>query len=984
MILNALFHRASAKVSRWGLLLVTLAAPSWVAGQSLLPLGDDVSEPLLPTSVSRDDVEMFGEIVHLWKADDGSNVAHFIGDFELQMGRRRLRAREAVVWMTRQTYQQTAYLRFEVMLWRDAHVTEPAGTATRGPAVFATLQSAGRVRTSADLKSNESTADRTAYQRAERIRRAARRGMDSGQPESPITVLDLRKRGKPARPKVEPKVMYQGKDLAIDQVDGRRIVTVIGDVYLFRGANGNGDDIEIRADAAVVYLAAEAEPDASEEVFDDRPGRVRFEGDARTSAGSAPAIGGVGLDTGGRVEGVYLEGDIVLNSGDRTVRASRLYYDFMRDRALILDAVLRLYAPDRDVPIYVRADMVRQLSAKEFSAGNAMITTSEFHTPHYHVGAEELKITDRRELNPVLPSQTQPLAGTIEMKHTTFRLGNVPLLYWPYAKADVSGSESSLRAIRAGYSQNFGAELETRWELFNILGLAKPTGVEGQLLVDYFSERGPAVGATLDYETDNAFGLYRGYVIQDDGRDELNGRSRDIIPDSTTRGRSLLRHRAYLPDDWQLTFELSYLSDKNFLEQYHESEFFNAKDQESLIFVKKQVDNWAFTGLLQYQLMDFEGVTERLPDFAFRLIGEPLGEGATFFSENRAGLVRLRPEDRGLIRNLQLDEPQVGSGTTSRVTSRQELEFPLAIGDFKIVPFASIRGAAWDDSPASGGRQQVFGTYGVRGSMYAWKVDPDVRNVLLDIDGIRHIIKADVVAWGSNTNLDSGTLYEFDENVEGVDEVDGVSFGLRQRWQTKRGAPDRRRTVDLLTFDVELGFFNDAERDEFTNGFVSPTRPENSVSQNYLNTSLIYRMNDTTELVSEMNYDLNDGEVDTLALTYGVERSPRLSYLVGYRYVGEGESNVLAAGVNYRISEKYIVAVREEFDLDRGETAQFDVGVIRKFPRWYVAVTFAVDEIKDDFGVSLSAWPEGLPAATLGTRRFTGLVTSTGIRPGSG
>ncbi|MCB9850958.1 MAG: hypothetical protein H6817_09680, partial [Phycisphaerales bacterium] len=516
--------------------------------------------------------------------------------------------------------------------------------------------------------------------------------------------------------------------------------------------------------------------------------------------------------------------------------------------------------------------------------------------------------------------------------------------------------------------------------------------------LDYYSERGPGLGVDLDYETDNSFGLYRGYVIQDDGQDDLNGRGRDETPDGSTRGRSLLRHREYLPDDWQLTFELSYLTDKNFLENYYESEYFNGKDQETNIYLKKQVDNWAFTSLLQYQLMDFEGTTERLPDFGFRLIGEPVGGFATLFSENRAGFVRLRPEDRGLIRNLQLGNSQESTGSVARGDTRQEIEAPLAIGDFKIVPFGSIRGTAWDDSPESGGTQRVFGTYGFRGSLYAWKVFPDVYSELFDVDGIRHIIKADVVAWASHTNHGSNDLFPFEENVEGIDEVDGVSFGLRQRWQTKRGGPGQRRTVDLITFDVELGLFNDAESDEYANGFASYTRPENSISQNYINSSLIYRMNDTSEFVSEMNYDLNDGEIDTFALTYGVERTPRLSYLIGYRYIGEGprrslggfgrlfeygESNLLAAGVNYRISEKYIAAVREEFDLDRGRTAQFDIGIIRKFPRWYVSVTFAVDEVSDDYGVSFSAWPEGLPSAAVGSRRFTGLATSTGIRPGS-
>ncbi|HRX84781.1 MAG TPA: LPS assembly protein LptD [Phycisphaerae bacterium] len=953
--------------------------------QALVPLGDEVAEPLVPAWISRADVEMFGELVYLWTDADGANVAHFVGDFELQLGRRRLDAREGIVWMTRRTHDNTPYVHFEIVLWRDAQVVDSAGTVTRGPALFVTLNASGKVLTSADQTTSAPARDTTVFDRAAKIRSVIAERGGQALADSEMTVIDLSRRVQTPEQQVEPPISYQGDDLAIEEVDGQSVIVAMGHVYVFRGPRTVNDEIEIRADAAVVFLANEAEDAGSNgaEVApgEERPGRVRL--DEQGAEAPKPNIGGATLDTGGRVEGVYLEGDIVLTSGDRMVRASRLYYDFAHDRALILDAVVRLFAPDRDLPIYIRAGMVRQLSAREFTAHNALITTSEFYTPHYHVGATDLTVTDRREVNPIAPSTSAGLAGTMTMRNTTFNIGNVPILYWPFVRADIDTTETSLQSVRSGYSDNFGFELETRWALFNVLGLAKPNGVDGSLLIDYYSERGPAVGANLDYETDHAFGLFRGYYIDDNGEDDLNGRYRDEEPDSSNRGRLTWRHREYLPDDWQLTFELSYISDKNFLEEYFQSEHFNAKDQESLIYLKKQVHNWAFTAHLQYQLMEFERTTERLPDLSFRLYGQPIGDFGTFFTENRAGFVRLRPADYGLIRNLQLHESQVGSGTVARAETRNEVEAPLSIGDLRLVPFGAIRAGAWDDSPEGGGIERLMGLYGVRGSMYAWRTYPDAASELFDIHGIRHIVKADVVAWAAHGNRSSRELYEFDENAEGVDEVDGVSVGLRQRWQTKRGAPGEERIVDLLTFDLEVGAFSDAERDEYTNGYTSPTRPENSISRNYLNANAVYRINDTTELVSEANYDINDGELDNFALTYGVERTPRLSYLVGYRYVGEVDSNLLAAGLNYRISEKYLVAVREEFDLDRGETAEFDIGVIRKFPRWYVSVTFALDEVQDDFSVSLSAWPEGLPTAAIGSRRFTGLVTTTGIRPGS-
>jgi hypothetical protein len=122
---------------------------------------------------------------------------------------------------------------------------------------------------------------------------------------------------------------------------------------------------------------------------------------------------------------------------------------------------------------------------------------------------------------------------------------------------------------------------------------------------------------------------------------------------------------------------------------------------------------------------------------------------------------------------------------------------------------------------------------------------------------------------------------------------------------------------------------------------------------------------------------MNDREMDIANISLAVERTPRFSYLIGYRFIDETESNLLGLDINYRMTEKHTLAVRELFDLEEGETLDFTIGLIRKFPRWFGALSFEVDEAEDDFGISLSMWPEGLPQAALGSRRFTGLAGTT-------
>jgi hypothetical protein len=769
-----------------------LVAGGWTErcrAQALVPLGDEVETALLPAGITNADVEMFGELVHLWKDPAGTDVIHFIGDFELHVGARRMAAREAVIWLTPRTFERSDYHRFEVVLWRDARVVDTAGTVTRGPALFVSFNASGKVRVSADQRSSIPSTDTAVFDRAERIRTALKSHIPDT-PETPVTVVDLGRAPSRAEYSVRPPVNYQGRQLTIEQLDANPVVIISGDVYLFRGETEGDEALELRADSAVVYLAQQKEAVEGEAPGDDRPGRATPGEPGQVPVGRSGRALAEGLEAGptfegaGQVEAVYLEGDITLASGERTIRASRLYYDFVNDRALILDAAAHFYEPQRGLPIILRAAEVRQLSAREFQARDAKFTTSEFYTPHYHLGAEEFELIDRSSQPQMAAPSATGLRGTFIARKTTFNLRGVPILFWPYIRGDVSGTETSLESIRTGFSDNFGVELQSRWALFNVLGLEKPMGFDGSLLLDYFSERGPAVGVNMDYQTDTSFGLVRSYLINDQGKDELGGRFRDEDPDTDNRGRFLWRHREYLPDDWQLTFELSYLSDKNFLEEYFEPEFDRAKEQETLIHLKKQEDNWAFTTQLQYRLHNWLEQVERLPDTAFRLIGEPIGDFGTFFHESRAGIVRYRSADRGLLENLANGGIEESSGSVLRAETREEAGFPLKLGDFKIVPFGSIRGSTWDDSRASGNLNRAFGTYGLRGSAYAWRVYPEARSELFDISGVRHIVKTDVVAWASHTNVDGDEQFTFDENVEHIDEVDGLSVGLRQRFQS--------------------------------------------------------------------------------------------------------------------------------------------------------------------------------------------------------
>ncbi|MCK6456248.1 MAG: LPS assembly protein LptD [Phycisphaerae bacterium] len=965
------------------------AFPPVAPAQSSLPSEYSVDDrPLLPAGIGTEPVEIGGTYAYTWQREDTSILSVY-GDFVLQMGGYRLKSRDAVVWFRPRMWNDRRYHEYEVFLWNDAEVVQPAGTVETGPALFVTLNSFGDLRLNATGRAEQSDESSPLYQRARTVR-GETEGPATQPGDEPLQIKPRRadriRLGLPQR--APRRIDYSGRSLSSEIVEGQRVVIAIGDVRVSQGGDTSADAMELRADSAVLFLSKaqfdEAMPGMGGGARDETQRTETQEAEPAPTAKDEPTL--TGAEKTDRqaardfVTAAYLEGDVVLTRGTRMIRASQLYYDFEADRALLLDVVMSAIAPGRDVPIYVRAEQVRQLSGSEYVARRAKLTTSEFHTPHIALGSTTAYLTDRtprNERGEIIGVQ----AGTYRAYNTTLEMEGVPILYWPFAKGDFSRDTMAFRGAKFGYSSDFGATFETRWYMFNLLGLETPEGYDATLKLDYFTDRGPGVGIDMDYVREDYYGLLRSYYIHDTGEDDL-GPIRGGTPDTENRGRVLWRHRQYLPQDWQLTLEAAYISDDNYLESYERNEWENGKEQETLLMLLKRRDNWQFSTLFNWRLMDWLTQTEHFPDAVFSLIGEPLTEWATLYSESRVGVTRFKPDNRRVFDTDRYDNTD-RTGSTVRGDTRQEVNFPLpSLGPVKLTPYLMGRASAWDDLPEkSGSEGRIFGSAGARANMYLHRVYDNVESELLDLHRLRYIAKPDVGLWLAGSNVDSNELPPFDQSVETIDDFGGVTLGLRQRWQTKRGGPGRWRTVDWITWDVEAGFFSNARPGDRTHGNFIYSRPEDSISSNFLATTLSYRISDSTILIYEGVIDTSRGNAGTSALSLNIERDPRLAYFFGWRYIHDTDSNLIGFGANYRLSDKHMIAFREYYDIELDRNYSTQVTYIRRWPRWYTAISFDLDEPTDDIGISFSAWPEGAPQLGLGSKRFTGVGDSIGVRP---
>jgi hypothetical protein len=944
-----------------------------------------LEQPLSPESGGYEPVTVSAKLGYMWTLPDGTQAMVLLGDFKLEASDRTLTSRDAVIWMRVVNVNGQKTKQLDVFMEGGARIVDATGGMTMDELLYVTVYTAGRVETVGDSITQTDGSNQEIYQRAEKLHQACLPTTTKPAEEKIV----IHGRPETAEPELKERraILIRGNFVVGPKLEGKPVLMGTDGVYLIQSASAGGEALEIRATNAVVFLRAEAVKKVGKERSEEKvkkgiPSTMSVE-QAKKRIEELPTEKEAAREQTPQekmkqtdVSAVYLEGDVVLIRGYRQIRADRVYYDFDENKALILNAVAKTIAPERNVPIYVRAGEIRQLDERTYVAKNAKLTASEFHTPSYHVGATTVYFEDKTE-KLSNGEQMGLVAGRYKVYNSTLNVEGVPILYWPYTAGSFKQAETSIRSVSMSYDNDYGITAKTRWYLMPLLGLQEPEGTSSTLSLDYYGDKGPGAGIDTTYQRDTYYGLMRSYYIHDTGEDDLGGIRDDVPVPHENRGRFLTRHRQYLPDGWELTLELSYLSDKNFLEEYFRDEFENDKEQETLIYLKKVFGDAVFSILGKWRINDFLTQTEKLPDVAFDVLGKQLGDGmVTWFSENHVGAVRrLNQEDTPWW--CVWDSNRQQTDVVARADTRQEMDVPMMLGKLKLVPYGMVRGTAWDDSPDDGGLARAYGQAGAKGSLYQSKVFDDIESRFWDVHQLRHVMKEDFVFWGTGTNVSPSEITPFDEGIETISGVDGVSAGWRNRLQTKRGGPGNWRTVDWLTFDFEAGFFNDNDTTNGRNrtrGQTYTFRPENSITSNYVSNRNKWQISDSMALLQDMIVDTDDCRMGEWGIGLYIERSPRYNWFIGHRYIGLTRSNLLAFGTNYKLNSKYTIGLTEQFDLDRGENADLEVYLIRKMPRWNLALSGGFDNTEDIGSVGISVWPEGVPEWTLGQRKYNRMM----------
>jgi len=450
-----------------------------------------------------------------------------------------------------------------------------------------------------------------------------------------------------------------------------------------------------------------------------------------------------------------------------------------------------------------------------------------------------------------------------------------------------------------------------------------------------------------------------------------------------------------LPYNWQMTTGVGYSSDENFLEEYFRSEFNAGAERETYIHLKRLEDNWALSLLGKGRLNDFADEKEELPGVEYHLTGQSLFDDRfTFYSDSEVGRLRQRIGDKHTI--------TISDEYFTFASQRAELDMPLRMDTFKIVPFAAgtfgyddrsgfTRTLVDGSSSGSFGEDKVWlGEGGVRVGTQYWKVYPDVKSRLWDLKGLRHIIRPQL------------TAVHYEESDSVVDQRDAINVGVSQRLQTKRGPEGKERPVDWARLDMDVTWVEDPSHDASSSGpdrfmWNKPFVPLRIISapqifsgdlsglqrfevfgprRNYFGADGVLRLSDTAALLGDMNFDMQSGVVQQLNVGISRMRWPNLSYYIGSRYLRRVEvldekgTNAFTFAATYVLDPRYTVVFAQQFDFDYGKNLRSDITLIRRYHRVYCAFTYSADESLDRQAIVFSIWPEGLPELAMGPRRY--------------
>lgn len=753
-----------------------------------------------------------------------------------------------------------------------------------------------------------------------------------------------------------------------------------------------------------------------------------------------------GINTGGGIRGVpdlnglkkenielYLEGHVEIRGKKlvgpdagftQKLYADRAYYDLGRSVALLQNSEIVYTLPGVIFPIHVQAAEMRQVNPERFEMSQAVFFASRLPSdPDLKVMTGELSVTTgqvpRRGPFNTRPvdefgndlGMEQQLWGSAESLRIDY-LG-LPIGYLSQVEGDLRDPLGPIVDVRVRGDRVFGYGLQVGLDAFQLFGLEKPTNTRWRIDPFYYNRRGPGITTEISTSGEGLFEIpgrfesrLLGMAMYDAADTDILGGPRRLNVPSEFRGRMQLAHRQELGNNWTFLGQLSYLSDRNFLEQWRKFEFETALNQETFAYLKWQEDTLALTGLVKPNIRRWVNEGEALPRVDGRIIGQDFFDLFTVFSHASAGLYRFHPTNdlppgfvvpppaSDFLRYRDLppssDMPRTNAFFLFRGDWNSEVDLPLHAGPFGITPYGMLDLAYYSRGMDGEEAGRVLYGGGVRGALPLSKLYSDVRNDFFYVRGIMHKVslEADYRYVASNTdfrrlplldrldddstdqarrdlrlyrlatmsklNLATSPLYDpqlyalrsgYTGSPDNIDDVQYLRGGIRNRWQTKRGAGETEHVVDWMSLDIFGSFFPNQGRDNYGNPF------------GLIDVDYVWNIGERTTLVGNANIDPFAGGGKAFNIGLLIEKTERLRYYVGFTSIQPTGTAAFTFSSSYIINPKYSVSWSSSYDFGLRRSLGHSVFVNRTGSDLQFGLGVTYDALRNSVGLSFDIYP---------------------------
>jgi LPS-assembly protein len=561
-----------------------------------------------------------------------------------------------------------------------------------------------------------------------------------------------------------------------------------------------------------------------------------------------------------------------------------------------------------------------------YNATNAIITTDDVKNPAIKIRASRIKITPNEK---------------VQAWNAVLYAGDVPLFYFPYYERNLGPHANNFDFI-PGYRSAFGPFIlgSYTWYLNDELS--------GKVHLDYRQKRGVGVGPDFDYN----LGLWgRGnftyYYTHDDDPSTKFVNS----PVYENRQRLNFSYQAMPYTNLEVRALVRYQTDAGVVRDFFEGDYRQDPQPDTFVEADKLWRNFSLDVLTQPRVNNFLETVERLPDVRLSGFQQQIGATPVYYeSESSVGYYRrLFPETNsifGIPPNYK----------AARADTYHQLTLPETLfGWLNITPRVGGRFTYYTEAHGASGptEEQTRGVFntGAEVSFKASRVWPGVKNNLLDLDGLRHIIQPSVnYVYVPSPNVHPTQLPQFDyelpslrllpiefpeyNSIDSIDSQNVLRFGLRNQLQTKREG----HVEDFLDWQL------------YTDWRLKPRPDQATFADLYSDVSLAPRSWMTLD--SQTRLDLNTGDWRLLLHTLTLQPSDVWSWTFGHFYLrddfrtvptalGQG-ANVFTSALFFRLNENWSTRAVHHYDVRTGRLQEQYYSLYRDLRSWTAALTGGV------------------------------------------